>query len=236
MKTVLVTRPQPGATRTSERLLCRGFLPLVLPLTEIVTLPAKKPAGKFSAVAVTSASALRQASDQALQPLLNLPCFVVGEATAATARARGFETVTTGDGDGASLAQTVIEESCTGARILYLTGRVRVPDFELSLRNARIHFRTLVAYDTVSVSYTTDFLLNFFSKGKIDCCLLYSRWSAEEFMHLAGQAEIAHHFDTTRIFCLSARIAEVLTGLDRTLIHVADKPDENALFDLMQRA
>ncbi|PIO43963.1 uroporphyrinogen-III synthase [Phyllobacterium zundukense] len=236
MKTVLVTRPQPGATRTAERLLCSGFLPLVLPLTEIVALPAKKPAGKFSAVAVTSASALRQASDEALLPLLNLPCFVVGEATAAMARARGFETVTTGDGDGASLAQTVIEESCTGARILYLTGRVRAPDFEHSLRKARIHFRTLTSYDTVSVSYTTDFLLNFFSKGKLDYCLLYSRWSAEEFMRLAGQVEIAHHLDNTSILCLSSRISEVLSGLRNASVHVANKPNEDALFELMQRA
>jgi uroporphyrinogen-III synthase len=236
MKTVLVTRPQPGATRTSERLLCHGFLPLVLPLTEIVSLPAKKPAGKFSAVAVTSASALRQASDQALQPLLSLPCFVVGEATGAMARARGFETVTTGDGDGASLAQTVIEESCAGARILYLTGRVRAPDFEYSLRKAGVHFRTLMSYDTISVSYTTDFLLNFFSKGKIDCCLLYSRWSAEEFIRLANHVEITHRFDNTSIFCLSTRIAEVLTGLGSASVHVADKPTEDALFELMQRA
>lgn len=236
MKTVLVTRPQPGATRTSERLLCSGFLPLVLPLTEIVALPAKKPAMKFSAVAVTSASALRQASDEALQPLQKLPCFVVGEATAAMARARGFETVTTGDGDGASLAQIVIEESCAGARILYLTGRVRAPDFEDLLRKARVHFRTLMSYDTVSVSYTTDFLLNFFSKGRIDYCLLYSRWSAEEFMRLASQAEIAHHLDNTSILCLSGRIAEVLNGIGNASVHVANKPNEDALFELMQRA
>jgi uroporphyrinogen-III synthase len=236
MKTVLVTRPQPGATRTSERLLCSGFLPLVLPLTEIVSLPAKKAAGKFSAVAVTSASALRQASDEALRPLLNLPCFVVGEATAAMARARGFETVTTGDGDGASLAQTVIEESCAGARILYLTGRVRAPDFEHALRTGGVHFRTLMSYDTVSVSYTTDFLLNFFNRGKIDYCLLYSRWSAEEFVRMLGQVEIAHHLDNTSILCLSNRIADVLSGLGRVSVCVANKPNEDALFELMQRA
>jgi uroporphyrinogen-III synthase len=236
MKTVLVTRPQPGATRTSERLLCHGFLPLLLPLTEIVPLAVKKPGGRFKAVAVTSASALREASSLALQPLLDLPCFVVGEATAAAARARGFETVTTGDGDGASLAQTVVEELCPGDRIVYLTGRVRAPDFEHALRKSNIHFRTMMAYDTVSVSYTTDFLVNFFSKGKIDRCLLYSRWGAEEYMHLIGHSEIAHHFDKTSIFCLSDRIADVLTGVDEALIHVAYKPDEDSLFDLMQRA
>lgn len=235
MRTVLVTRPQPGATKTSERLLCSGFLPLVLPLTEIVPLPVKNPSGKFHAVAVTSASALRQAPEQTLKPLLKLPCFVVGEATAVAARARGFETVTTGDADGSSLAQTVVEELCAKHRILYLTGRVRAPDFESALRKSGVHFRTLKTYDTISVSYTTDFLEKFFSAGRIDCCLLYSYWGAEEFLRLVRRGEIAHHFDKTLVFCLSRRIAEALQGLDKTLIHVADRPNESALLELIQR-
>ena len=235
-KKVLVTRPQPGATRTAERLLGNGFLPLVLPLTKIVPLSAKKPNGKFDAVAVTSANALRQAPDKVLQPFLALPCFVVGEATATAARARGFETVTTGDRDGASLAQTVGEELCTGARILYVTGRVRSPDFENALRKSGMHFRSVMTYDTVLVSYTTEFLIEFLSKGKIDYCLLYSRWGAEEFMRVISLMEIVHRFDNTSIFCLSSRVADALAGVDKALIHVPDRPDEDALFDLLQKA
>ncbi|RCW84296.1 uroporphyrinogen-III synthase [Phyllobacterium bourgognense] len=236
MKTVLVTRPQPGATKTADRLLGHGFLPLVLPLTKIVPLPVTTPRGKFDAVAVTSANAFRQAPDQVLQPFLALPCFVVGEATAAAARARGFETVTTGDRDGASLAQTIGEELCAGARILYVTGRVRTPDFEHALRTWGMQFEPVMAYDTVLVSYTTEFLLEFFSKGEIDYCLLYSRWGAEEFLRLRGQGKIAHHFDNTSIFCLSPRVANALTGVDQALIHVANSPIEDALFDLLQQA
>jgi uroporphyrinogen-III synthase len=236
MKTVLVTRPQPGATKTAERLLGNGFLPLVLPLTKIVPLPVKTPKGKFDAVAVTSANALRQAPDKVLQPFLALPCFVVGEATAAAARARGFETVTTGDRDGGSLAQTVGEELCSGARILYVTGRVRAPDFEHALRKLGMHFRSLMSYDTVLVSYTTEFLIEFFDKGKIDYSLLYSRWGAEEFLRLISQTEIVHRFDNTLIFCLSSRVANALAGVDKALVHVAGRPDEDALFDLLQKA
>lgn len=236
MKTVLVTRPRPGATKTAERLLGNGFLPLVLPLTKIVQLPVKTPRGKFDAVAVTSANALRQAPDKMLQPFLALPCFVVGEATAAAARACGFETVTAGDSDGASLAQTVGEELCTGARILYVTGRVRAPDFEHALRKLGMHFKPVMSYDTVLVSYTTDFLMEFFGRGRIDYCLLYSRWGAEEFLRLVSQTEIVHRFDNTSIFCLSSHVANALIGVDKALIHVADRPDEDALFALLQQA
>jgi uroporphyrinogen-III synthase len=236
MKTVLVTRPQPGATKTAEHLLRNGFLPLVLPLTRIVPLALKKPNGKFDAVAVTSANALRQVQDKVLQPFLALPCFVVGEATAAAARARGFETVTAGDRDGASLAQTMGEELCTGARILYMTGRVRAPDFEHALRKLGLHFKSVVAYDTVLVSYTTEFLIDFFGRGEIDYCLLYSRRGAEEFLRLTSRTEIVHHFDNTSIFCISSRVANALVGMDKALIHVADRPDEDVLVNLLQQA
>jgi uroporphyrinogen-III synthase len=236
MKTVLVTRPHPGATKTAERLLRNGFLPMVLPLTKIVPLPVKKPKGEFDAVAVTSANALRQAPDKVLQPLLALPCFVVGEATAAAARARGFETVTAGDRDGASLAQTVCEELCTGARILYVTGRVRTPDFEHALRKLGLHFKPVVTYDAVLVSYSTEFLVEFFGKGEIDYCLLYSRRGADEFLRLTSRTEIVHHFDNTSIFCISSRVANALVGVDKALIHVAVRPDEDVLFDLLQQA
>ena len=36
MKRVLVTRPEPGASRTAARLEADGFAPIVLPLTEII--------------------------------------------------------------------------------------------------------------------------------------------------------------------------------------------------------
>ena len=236
MKTVLVTRPQPGATKTAERLLGNGFLPFVLPLTKIVQLPVKTPTGKFDAVAVTSANALRQAPDKVLQPFFALPCFVVGEATAAAARACGFETVTAGDRDGASLAQTIGEELCTSANILYVTGRVRAPDFEHALRKLGMYFKPVMSFDTVLVSYATEFLIEFFGRGKIDSCLLYSRWGAEEFLRLISQTEIVHRFDNTSIFCLSSRVANALIGVDKALIHVADRPDEDALFELLQQA
>ncbi|TIX52492.1 MAG: uroporphyrinogen-III synthase, partial [Mesorhizobium sp.] len=39
MVRVLVTRPEPGASRTAQRLLDQGFQPILLPLTETVALP-----------------------------------------------------------------------------------------------------------------------------------------------------------------------------------------------------
>ena len=63
MARVLVTRPQPSASRTAGLLEARGFQPILLPLTETVALTVEANAGNAIAVAVTSANAVRAFSD-----------------------------------------------------------------------------------------------------------------------------------------------------------------------------
>ncbi|PRD53241.1 uroporphyrinogen-III synthase [Phyllobacterium myrsinacearum] len=232
-KTVLVTRPLPAATRTADRLRAQGYVPLLLPLTEIVPLNPASPEGTFNALVATSANALAHASDALLAPYLQLPCFTVGEATADAARARGFETVTTGDGDGESLAQTIVEELCSGASILYLTGRVRSPGFERAVAKAGFPCASLAVYDTISVSYTTEFLIKTLGSRNIDYCLLYSQMSSDVLSTLIKAARLAELFDKTLFLCLSRRIADGLKGLNAPSIGIARRPDEDALFDLL---
>ncbi|QND51096.1 uroporphyrinogen-III synthase [Phyllobacterium sp. 628] len=234
-KTVLVTRPLPAATRTADRLRGHGFIPLVLPLTEIVPLNPVAPETAFTAVAATSANALRHAPKDLLAPFLGLPCFTVGDATADAARACGFDTVTTGDGDGTALGDTIVEELCAGASLLYLTGRVRSPGFERALGQAGFAVSPLMIYDTISVSYTTDHLMKLLGSRPVDVCLLYSRLSAEVFSTLLKSADLTHHFDKTEFLCLSPRIAESLSRSKNPVIHIAARPDEDALFDLLDR-
>ncbi|MDQ2632708.1 MAG: uroporphyrinogen-III synthase, partial [Pseudomonadota bacterium] len=100
-KRVLVTRPEPGASQTARRLDALGFRPLKLPLHEIRPLPAVSGAvpDAITAVAATSANAIRHAPAALLDRLSKLPCFAVGEATAAIARDAGFSNVVDGEGD-----------------------------------------------------------------------------------------------------------------------------------------
>jgi uroporphyrinogen-III synthase len=234
-QTVLVTRPLPVAARTADRLRARNYTPVILPLTEIVPLNPAVPTGTFDAVVATSANALHHASDELLAPFLQLPCFTVGDVTADAARARRFETVTTGDGDGESLSDIIVEELHSGGSLLYLTGRVRSPGFEHAVERAGYRCTSLAIYDTKSVSYTTEFLLNSLGSRHIDCCLLYSRLSSEAFSTLIAAAKISHLFGKTKFLCLSSRIAGSITGLQNPVVRVAARPDEDALFDLLAR-
>jgi uroporphyrinogen-III synthase len=105
MKRVLVTRSEPGASETAERLAAMGYLPIVEPLFTVepiagVALPA------FDALAFTSANGVRVFA--ALSSRRDAPVFGVGARTAEAAREAGFSNVTSADGDVGALEQVIL--------------------------------------------------------------------------------------------------------------------------------
>src|SRR5579864_1783939 len=92
-RTCWVTRAQPAAEATAERLRALGVEPLVEPLLAVRPITgASVDLTGAAAIAFTSANAV--AAFAALSGDRSLPAFVVGDATAAAARAIGFERVT----------------------------------------------------------------------------------------------------------------------------------------------
>ena len=121
---LLIVRPQPGADESAARAREMGLDPVVAPLFETRALDWRPPdPDGFDAVLLTSANAARLGGE-GLTAFLALPCYAVGEATAAAARAAGFTDVRTGPSDGAALA-AMAERN--GARsMLHLGGRDHV--------------------------------------------------------------------------------------------------------------
>ncbi|TIT05739.1 MAG: uroporphyrinogen-III synthase, partial [Mesorhizobium sp.] len=142
MVRVLVTRPEPGASRTAQRLLDQGFQPILLPLTETVALPvdADGVANNAVAVAVTSANAVRHAPKEIIAALAGLPCHAVGKRTAEAAHTAGFFSVGEGPGDAQALADA-LAGGYAGQTIVYLCGRVRFSGFEQRLQATGVHVR-----------------------------------------------------------------------------------------------
>lgn len=98
---LLILRPEPGASETAARARAIGLDPVVAPLFEIKRVEGPPvEAGRYEAVLLTSANGARHAP----AGLTILPCFAVGESTAAAARAAGFGEVRTGPCDGAAAA------------------------------------------------------------------------------------------------------------------------------------
>jgi uroporphyrinogen-III synthase len=231
---VLVTRPEPGASQTAKRLRDMGFLPLMLPLSETRALPVVSVPETFDAVAVTSANAIRHASQALLERLAGSRCYVVGQKTAAAAREAGFADIVTGPGDAEALADAVVSAEKCGAAILYLCGRVRLPAFEKSLRAAGIDVRPVETYNTTEISYESKVARRMLDEQPVDAVLLYSARAAEALAGLASRSELASLFKGAGLYCLSPRVASALASSDGEQIHVAAEPNEDTLLLLLE--
>jgi len=233
MRRVLITRPEPGGSRTSRKLAELGFEPVLLPLSETKPLSLDRSAVPLdaAAVAVTSANAIRHAEPELLSALSGLPCHSVGRKTAQAARSVGFSSVREGPGEALKLAEQ-IAASFSGT-LVYLCGRVRLAGFEdrLAISGVRVH--PLESYDTVRLEYSDKTVSDHLADRPVDAVLLYSAKAAQAFGALSERHGTRHLFEGADVFALSDRIASALTPHSFTDVSVPVEPTEEALLTLL---
>ena len=121
---VLILRPELGASKTAERARALGLEAVAAPIFRIAPLGWEAPEpDPFDAVLLTSANAARCAGPELLR-FMHLPCYAVGEATAAAATKTGFSDVRTGQSDGAAVATLMAANGVRSA--LHLCGQDHV--------------------------------------------------------------------------------------------------------------
>jgi len=233
-KRVLVTRPEPGATSTAQKLERMGFEPVKLQLQETrpLAVPPGAVPGGIVAVAVTSANAIRNAPPDLIAALKDFPCFTVGEATASVARDGGFTDVREGNGDAVELARRLIQ-ALTEGTIAYLCGRVRQPHFESLLADAGLKTVAIETYDTVAVDRPAEGLVEAVGPRSLDYALIYSANAAKSLVELMSDSEVHALFETTTLFCISPRVAEAVGRRPGGKILVAEEPTEMSLLTLL---
>jgi uroporphyrinogen-III synthase len=231
---VLVTRPEPGASRTAARLRALGIVPVVLPLSRTVPLPVEPLPALFDAVLATSANALRHAPDHLVQGLSGLPLLAIGGATATAARQRGFRAVTSADGSAADLVQLLTSMLAPPARLAYLTGRIRLPHVERALAEGLYRATPVETYDTMAVSYADDEISRQLGREPMTAAMIYSALAADGFEQLRSAAAGDLCRDAW-IISISDRVAERLRGTDATRIRVARMPNEEAMMDTLSQ-
>ncbi|MBZ9989765.1 uroporphyrinogen-III synthase [Mesorhizobium sp. BH1-1-5] len=234
MVRVLVTRPEPGASRTARRLEALGFQPILLPLTETSALPVETTVGDAVAVAVTSANAVRHAPGALIAALARLPCHAVGKRTAQACRAAGFSSVAQGPGDAEALADG-IANGLAGKAIVYLCGHVRFPLFERRLAAAGVHVQAIETYDTTAIDHGDADVVARLSGRPVYAALLYSAKASAALVSLIARPALRQLFEKTEFLALSARVAEPLQGIARQTIRIAPQPEEDALLALLSQ-
>lgn len=225
---VWITRAEPGASATAERVAALGHAPIVAPLLRIE--PVAEPdidLRGVAALAFTSANGVRAFADR--EPSRTLKVFAVGAGTAAAAKAAGFRNILSADGDVHALAQRI------AARKAELKGVVLHPgaaepagDLVGELIDAGIEARGVALYDAVPVSPDADFLA---AMAELDVVLVHSPKAAKALAGTLRKRDAAH----LRVLCLSPAVAKPLARAKVREVVRAPFPIEAALLNLIGR-
>jgi uroporphyrinogen-III synthase len=230
---MLVTRPEPDASETAARLGALGITPVIASLlvheTLASTLP--DPAG-FSALALTSANALRALADRgALERYRHLTVYCIGDRTAASATAQGFPDVHSAAGSFAELTGMLAHAPVSGP-ILYPAARDRSADLARSLAPFGRMVITVPVYAMVGTSRLPDGVETGLATGQIAAALFYSRRTAATFVSLMSDALDRSARSRPVMLCLSEAVAEPLINAHFVRIGLADHPSEEAMMGL----
>ena len=228
---LLVTRPEPDATRSATLLRARGHDVLVAPVLATQTIEAEI-AGPYAALLMTSANAARAAAHDVT--LRQLPVFAVGERTAEAARARRYGNVVSANGALPELVQLIATRLApSSGRLLYLAGEDRSGDLGGELAAHGLKVDTVVIYRVVAAERLPAELGQAFSAGQLDAALHYSARSAATVRRLAGEAGALNALLGLMHYCLSEAVAAPLRDAGAQRIAIAPRPDEAALFGLI---
>jgi uroporphyrinogen-III synthase len=222
---VLVTRPQADAERTAGRLAILGHEAIIAPATAIV-MTAGLPPREYDALVLTSAHAVPALRDAPK----DRPVFAVGARTASAARAAGFADVREGPGDAAGLAAIIEASLPARAALLHPAGRDRKSEPERSLRAAGYELQVVECYAAEPLGSFPEEALAALRAGRVGAALHYSRRSAALAREFAAKGGAAEPFGALRHLCLSADVAQALTGLS---VQVAPDATEPSLLALL---
>ncbi len=216
---IWITRAEPGASRTADKLRALGHEPVVAPLLEVHALPGPIDLDGVAALAFTSANGVRAFAERNAER--ELPTFAVGDATAAAARSAGFADVASAAGDLDALADLI------AAHAQRLTGAVLAPgprepagDLARALAAQGVTARPLALYETLPVFPPR-------GMGPVDAVLIHSPKAAERLAVVMGEKT------GPAAYCISAAAAAPLGGRPFASVQWAARPDEDSLLALL---
>jgi uroporphyrinogen-III synthase len=233
---ILITRPEPDASRLADHLQKSGFETFVEPLMVVGAVAEEGKAlsfGNVQAVAFTSANGVRALARASAER--QIPVFTVGAATAAAAREAGFAFVHVAGGDVDHLASqigTTLDPH--EGRIVHVAGKVVAGDLQGMLSSFGFEVERHVLYGTKAREAFSPELLAELAARRISAVTLYSPRTARVFAALVKKAGQEASCQALTCYVLSENVAGALAGLSFSALHVAEAPNEAALLELIE--
>ncbi len=228
---VLVTRPEPGLSETVAALDRMGFGAVAAPLLRVRPL---RPAlhGQVQAILLSSGQAVAPLA--ALAPhLLSAPLLAVGDATAARARAAGFEAAGSASGNATQLAIIAASRfDPRGGPLLLACGQGQGREPAATLRRAGFRVLRRCVYAARPVRRLPTPALDALASGSLDIALFFSADTAAVFVRLLPP-RLHGALASLHAVAISARAAEPLRALRWRSVASAASPDAAALLALL---
>lgn len=223
---MLITRPEPDASETADRVSALGLRPVIAPVLQIRRVPADLPPSA-QAVLLTSRNAVPALPGWAR----SRPVLTVGKATAAAARAAGCTEVVSADGNASDLARLVERTVPRDAPLLLLSGRGQGHELVAMLREWSVQRRTV--YEAVPIESLPAPAALALHARSLKAVLFFSGQTSAWFgrlMTIAGLEAALRPIDACAI---SAPAAVPLRPLPWRRIRVAARPTQDALLQLL---
>jgi uroporphyrinogen-III synthase len=225
---IWITRAQPGADATAERVRALGHEALVAPLLAVKTLEdVHIDLDGVAALAFTSANGVRAFAEKSGDRSLKV--FAVGAATAAAARAVGFKTVLSADGDVDALAEGIAARRNELKGVVLHSGAAEpAGDLSGALERLGVPARLVVVYETGAVTLAdaeAEMLV------QADAALLHSPRAAQ----VLAKVLKAHPAPELRVLGLSKAVIKPLARTPLSAKVYPPFPLEAALLNLIDR-
>jgi uroporphyrinogen-III synthase len=239
---VLVTRPQPDNEATAAALRAKGLHVLLAPMLRFEPVAFHDDAdARYGAVIVSSANAIRAIEAHLTGRMLALPLFAVGERTAEAARHAGFQTIAVAAGNAEALRDLIVASARAktlkkASTLLYLAGADLAGDLAGELGERGFSVVTHTTYRMIPVPGLPQDARDAFAASKVDAVLHYSRRSARAFVDAVRAAGVEISALAIPQCCISDAVASVVRDVGATQVMVARSPDENGLFEALERA
>jgi len=225
---VWITRAEPGAARTAERVRALGHEPLIAPLLQVLALPGAIDLDGIGALAFTSANGVGAFAER--NPDRGLPVFAVGEASARVAIEAGFASVASADGDVGALARLIAASRDRFAGKVLSPGPSQpAGDLVAALEAQGVAARAQAVYETRAIAAPAALQ----ALAELHAVLVHSpKAGAGLAQALSGRADIGH----LDALCISPAAAATLVGLPFKGVRAAVHPDEPSLLALLPPA
>jgi uroporphyrinogen-III synthase len=225
---IWITRAQPGAEATAERVRALGHEAVVAPLLAVRMLPdVIVDLQGVAALAFTSANGVRAFADASGERSLKV--FAVGAATAQAARMAGFRSVLSADGDVEALAEGIaVRRAELRGAVLHPGAAEPAGDLAGALEKHGVEARRLILYETAPVQLGD---AEAEALARSDAVLLHSPRAAQVLARLLK----AHPAPQLRALGLSQAVVKPLSRTRLAAKAYPPFPLETALLNLIER-